>query len=228
MVYVANIPVMSILDLSKLSLEVKRTGLFLFDGDLSITSLAYRLGRPVASAPERPMIDVLTPSVSAHARPGSLSSKYGTGGFPFHTETAHWRRPVDWVILRCVGPGAGDRVTELVDGWGLDLRDRELTALSRSLMVVKNGSKSFLAAPIDNGIYGRIFRYDSACMSPAFRDAELAISILENRLNDADRRIVQWKTGRTLVFDNSRMLHSRGTATTLDTDRILERIYLVR
>ena len=200
----------------------------MFDEDLSIVSLASRLGLPVASALGRPMIDVLIPSGTGHAMPGSLSSKYGMGGFPFHTETAHWRRPIDWVILRCIDPGAGGRATELVDGWELNLKDREMAALTRSLMVVKNGSKSFLAAPVQKGICGSMFRYDSACMSPAFKTAKLAISVLQDRLDEADRRIVDWKAGRTLVFDNSRMLHSRATATTVDTDRKLERIYIVR
>ena len=135
------------LSLSRLYCDVRRNGFHIFDwrADGALESLAIRLGRTVPSAAGRPVVDVLVPRTREDSYPGTLSAMHGTDSFPFHTETAHWRVPVDWVILKCVRPGAGNRPTLLVDGWSLGFEEDQIRLLIRSLMVVKNGSRSFLA-----------------------------------------------------------------------------------
>ena len=210
--------------------DVSRVGFHLFDWGESapLESLALRLGRPVASVPGRPAVDVLVPKTREDSQPGTLSFMHGTDVFPFHTETAHWRDPVDWVILKCVNPGAGNRPTLLIDGWDLGLEDDESRRLTQSLMVVKNGSKSFLAPLVTRESERPSFRYDPACMKPASNGDKAVLNILEQGLMDATQTDIMWKAGQCLIFDNRRMLHSRAGSSIADPDRRLERIYVVK
>ena len=210
--------------------DIERDGFHVFDwdGDGSIESLALSLGRPVPSAPNRRHIDVLVPKSREDSPPGTLSFTHGVEPFPFHTETAHWRQPVDWVILKCVNPGAGNRPTLLLDGWELAFEERDLTHLRQSLMVVKSGSKSFLAPLVTRDLGRLSFRHDPGCMKPASKYDRVAVDIFVGALINAARVSIEWKPGRCVVFDNRRMLHSRPKSSTADPDRQLERIYIVR
>ena len=210
--------------------KVEESGFHLFDTteDVPIESLASKLGSPVPSAPGRPITDILVPQVHDTAPPGTLSSLHGVGPFPFHTETAHWKRPVDLVVLRCLHPGSADRRTLLVDGWELGLARDEVRALTQSLSVVKNGSRSFLAAPVEKQTRGLQFRYDKACMKPAYKGATTVFNQLDRLISEAEFQEVHWIAGRNLIFDNRRVLHSRASAEVVDSDRRIERIYIVR
>ncbi len=208
---------------------MRRNGFHIFDwrADGALESLAIRLGRTVPSAAGRPVVDVLVPRTREDSHPGTLSAMHGTDSFPFHTETAHWRVPVDWVILKCVRPGAGNRPTLLVDGWSLGFEEDQIRLLIRSLMVVKNGSRSFLA-PLATRKHKRLsIRHDPACMKPASPADQAALGILEHSLMAAARTDIRWKVGRCLVFDNRRMLHSRAGSAVADSDRQLERVYVM-
>ena len=216
--------------LSVLHENVSRVGFHLFDwaANAPIESLALRLGHPVASVPGRPVVDVLAPRSREESRPGTLSFMHGGDAFPFHTETAHWREPVDLVILKCVNPGAGNRPTLLIDGLDLQLEDDAMRRLTRSLMVVKNGFKSFLAPLVARENTQLSFRYDPGCMKPASNGDKAVLNILEQSLIDATQTDITWKEGRCLIFDNHRMLHSRAVTPIADHDRRLERMYVVK
>ena len=221
---------MTQVSLSLLHRDVSRAGFHLFDWgeNAPLESLALRLGRPVASVPGRPPVDVLVPKTREDSQPGTLSFMHGTDAFPFHTETAHWRAPVDWVILKCVNPGAGSRPTLLIDGLNLGLEDAEIRRLTQSLMVVKNGSKSFLAPLVTRESERLSFRYDLACMKPASNGDKTALHLLGQGLMHATKTDITWKAGQCLIFDNRRMLHSRAGSSIADPDRRLERIYVVK
>ena len=220
---------MNEVSLSLLVHHLDTFGFHIFDWfvDAPIESFANMLGHPVASTPGRPMVDLLVPQSALNSLPGTLSSIHGTEAFPFHSETAHWRRPVDLVVLKCVNPGAGNRPTQLIDGLNIGLGDSEITLLERSLMLVKNGSKSFYA-PLAKRERGQVaFRYDRACMKPSSIADQLPLQVFEQAIAEATRTLVNWKTGRCLVFDNRRLLHSRAASPVLDADRQIERIYIV-
>ena len=220
---------MNEVSLSQLVHDLDKFGFHIFDWfvDAPIESLANTLGHPVASTPGRPIVDLLVPKPDLESLPGTLSSIHGTGAFPFHSETAHWRRPVDLVVLKCVNPGAGDRPTLLIDGLTIGWGDCEITLFERSLMLVKNGSKSFYA-PLAKREKGRVvFRYDRACMKPSSNADKLPLDIFERAIAGATRIVVAWKAGRCVVFDNRRLLHSRAESPILDSDRQIERLYIV-
>ena len=217
------------ISLSRLHHDVNRIGFHLYDGpkDLPLESLAFKLGQPVPSFPNRPNVDVLVPRTREDSLPGTLSSMHGVNAFPFHTETAHWRHPVDLVILKCASPGAGDRRTLLIDAYGLNFNEKEISQLTHSLMVVRNGSKSFLA-PLASRKGNRLsFRYDPACMKPASHSDNSALRILERRLRIATKTDIAWNVGQCLILNNRRIFHSRAGSSIDDSDRRLERIYVV-
>ena len=221
---------MAMVSLSLLQQNMSDIGFHLFDSNESepLEALALNLGRAVPSGPGRPAVDVLVPKPREESQPGTLSSMHGTDAFPFHTETAHWRDPVELVVLRCVNPGAGNRPTALIDGWNLSLNDVEIGRLTRSLMVVKSGSRSFLA-PLVKRKSGRLdFRYDSSCITPATHGDKIVLNVLEQGLRDATQTVITWKAGQCLIFDNRRMLHSRAGSSIADYDRRLERTYVVK
>ena len=209
---------------------LERDGYHLFNcgENGSLEELALSLGKPVASVPGRPPVDVLVPKSKEDSQPGTLSYLNGDGAFPFHTETAYWPKPVDLVILKCVAPGAGSRSTILVDGWNLGLDRDEVKRLMRTLMVVRNGRMSFLAslAKLENDRLS--FRYDLACMRPTSSEDAIMLNSLHASLSDADHTQIVWKSGQCIVFDNRRMLHSRSESLIPDPDRRLERIYVYK
>ena len=219
---------MNDVSLSQLLYDVDKFGFHIFDwlADIPIASLAIRLGSPVASAPGRPEVDILVPKSGMASFPGTLSSIHGTNAFPFHSETAHWRRPVDLVVLKCINPGSGDRPTLLIDGLNLGWRNSDIKFLERSLMLVKNGPKSFFAPLVKREKQGVSFRYDRACMKPSSNADKMPLEMFERAVEGATQTVVEWKAGRCLVFDNHRMLHSRAGSPILDLDRQIERIYI--
>ena len=209
---------------------LERDGYHLFDCDVdtSLEELALRLGRPIASVPGRSLVDVLVPKTQQDSQPRTLSYLNGAGAFPFHTETAHWRTPVDLVILKCVEPGAGNRSTLLADGWDLGLDSNKVMLLTRTLMVVRNGRKSFLA-PLATREDNRLsFRYDPGCMKPTAADDAAMLDTLQTSLSYGEQIRFTWKRGQWLIFDNRRMLHLREESPIPDPDRRLERIYVYK
>ena len=214
---------------SRLHRDLNRVGFHLFDGseDLPLEPLAFSLGQPIPSLPQRPNVDVLVPKTREDSPPGTLSSMHGVNAFPFHTETAHWRHPVDLIILKCVNPGAGNRRTLMIDGYGLNIDDKEINQLTHSLMVVRNGSNSFLASLASRGCNRLLFRYDPSCMKPASHSDYSALKLLEHSLVTATRTEITWKAGQCLILDNRRIFHSRASSSIDDSDRRLERIYVV-
>ena len=192
----------------------------------SLESLAHRFGPTIASRPGRATVDVLVPKDREASRPGTLSFVHGRSAFPMHTETAHWPRPVELVLLRCLRPGAGKRATLLIDGWKLGLSDADIARLTQSLVVVKNGARSFLSSLVDRREHRIDFRFDASCMRAA-RDSDRAVwQAFEQAVQAAPARPISLRPGQCLAFDNRRMLHSRGSSPVPDHDRRLERVYV--
>src|SRR5436309_1678455 len=57
----------------------------------------------------------ISPQEVTEASENTLSSRFGTSEFPFHTDTAHWQKPAQYILFHCVSPGRGDRPTLLQD-----------------------------------------------------------------------------------------------------------------
>jgi alpha-ketoglutarate-dependent taurine dioxygenase len=189
----------------------------------SLLGLANHFGTPVPDWRVPDLIRDLRPVGTLSAPRHSLAGRYGLGPFPFHTETAYWRRPARFLMLYCVNPGSGDRGTFLCDSREAFLPE-ELGRMTKDLWVVSRIRKPFLATTAENTIAGTLFRYDAECMRPAHPRPSDMQEKISSRLADARHVPVEWTQRRLLVVDNHRMLHGRGPSLSADVDRHLLRI----
>src|SRR5438876_672320 len=84
-----------------------------------VQRIASSLG-PVTWDPRHPEpVRFIHPQERLDATPNSLSSRHGTGMFPFHTDAAHWRHPPDYLLLYCCNPGGANRVSLLLEAAAL-------------------------------------------------------------------------------------------------------------
>ena len=188
--------------------------------------LAYFLGQPVGESRDPAIVRMLSPQVPSEALTNTLSSRYGMGPFPFHTESAYWRHPSRFVVLYCVHPGSGERPTLLKDSAEWDLSSRKLQILTHGAWK-SGGSRRFVCA-IGSRCSGRLrLRFDLDCMKPLNRAAREASEIVGLCMQSQMPQRIEWHPGDLLVIDNFRILHARGAAGAPDQDRILERVLVV-
>lgn len=157
------------------------------------------------------------------ANTNTLSSRYGLGAFPFHTEAAYLRRPPKFVVLYCMNPGRGARATLVLDSVAL------FSSLPRyrgeATWLVRAGRRPFLCEalwgcpPAGFGI-----RYDRECLLPRGPAAQREDALIEGYIASSRPIEIQWMPQRLLLLDNHRMLHGRGDSDVDDRGRWLKRI----
>jgi hypothetical protein len=205
------------------------------DGTLASTSsnemeaelqgLAESLGTPVAEKRGMPFVGHLRPISGDASVSNSLSSRFGLGSFPCHTDTAHWPTPCRFVLLACFHTGEGGRNTFLFDSDNLPLSPSEQALLRHSVFKVRNGRRSFFAT-IRNGLGPRLTRFDIGCMHPTCKGGEEAIGLMSSERWPSCCVDVEWTRGRFIVVDNWRVLHGRRNSEICDPGRHLARVYV--
>lgn len=142
----------------------------------------------------------------------SLSGAYGLGEFPWHTDGAVSSRPPRWIVLR--GLRVPDRTsTEILDPGPSLLAEMRRTVLRA---VDRAGRARHLPAAVpDNGRW-RI-RWDPRTCTP-----RVGLSLHEVDVQPTTA-VVEWREGRVLILDNTRLLHRRPTVA---AGRVLERTYV--
>lgn len=193
--------------------------------DIDLLRLIEPLGR-VRVDPRNPEpVRDIQPQQADAAKPNTLSSRYGTGGFPFHTDTAHWDRPARYLLLYCVSPGDGMRPTRLQDSRAWQLTDQEMDLACRALWAV--GHRRVRLAHLAVRVRGRLLvRYDMDCMRPMTSEASELKALLQHRIETTVETSNIWEPGSLLVIDNHRMVHARGVAPKPDANRLLKRILI--
>ena len=185
--------------------------------------LAEVLGTPVTSRKRSRLIDELRPTAKSEAHPCSLSRHYGTGAFPLHTDTAHWRTPAHYVLLRAAAVDDPCRPTLILDSRSLQLNASDRCLLKRAVFAVRSGRSSFLTTIVPGD--EQFFRFDRDCMFPKSPSAVRALSILASAETSCPVIEIHWAANRTLVLDNWRFLHGRSGGDGKDTDnRLLHRV----
>lgn len=183
------------------------------------------LGEPVSDQRAPDLYRVISPTTQAESLPNTLGSLYGLGVYPFHTDTAYWRRPASFVVLHCIDPGKGERRTIVTDTAAWKFSANEKRILTRELWLVA-AKKKFLATIAEQSSASIRYRWDRDCMSPLSEDAARAGDLMEQKIDSSDRQKIEWRAGKFLVVDNARCLHSRGSAKAVDSDRKLGRILI--
>lgn len=180
---------------------------------------------PLLVLPGLAEVQALVPREKASATPNTYSGNYGRGGFPLHTDLAHWSLPPHYFVLRCV-VGAEGVATRLVDG-------NELIAavggskMSRALVQPRRplaGQLSLLHL-LDSHAGENVLRWDDLFLVPATAEGRIAAEAVRRHLAHTKHiEISLAKPGDTLIVDNWRMLHGR-TAVSGTATRRLDRGY---
>jgi len=187
--------------------------------------LCCALGVPRGDIRDPRKVRALQPQTPAEARINTLSSRYGTGPFPFHTETAYWFSPAKFLVLHCKNPGAGLRPTLLADTHSWQLGGQERSLLENAGWKIK-ARKPFLSSIFNTKAKRLRVRFDSECMAPFTNDANLAQTLIAQQLGRCNTITIHWSADDLLVIDNERMLHARGPTSIPDPDRTLHRVLI--
>ena len=181
------------------------------------------LGKIVVDPRNPTPIRDIRPQTVSSSNPNTLSSRFGLGGFPFHTDAAHWKIPPRYLVLYCVHPGRGGRPTLIQDS-SIWMEDKKLKhAALRE--VWKSGHQSPQLCTAGIMINERFaVRFDEACMEPMTRTASELRTRIRTLIQSSPVFDVIWTPETVLILDNQRMLHARGMASKHDFDRVLKRI----
>jgi hypothetical protein len=186
-------------------------------------SMARGLGMITMDRRSPELVRRISPQPIESAKPNTLSSRYGSGRFPFHTDAAHWEHPPDFVCLYCECPGSGGRPTELIDTHAWKIKPQLRLSLLSDIW--KTGFRNPWLCTVGSVKNGDMrIRYDVGCMEPRGTSAARTQIEIERIICASTRIMVTWSPKSLLVINNSRMLHARGNSTRSDADRVLLRI----
>jgi alpha-ketoglutarate-dependent taurine dioxygenase len=188
-----------------------------------ILELAVRFGK-IAHQSNASPVTVLQPQNKQIAKPNTLSAKFSTGEFPYHTDTAHWPIPARYMILACIDPGAGSRETHLLDSTKLELTASECNLLNSTPFRIVNGRKSFFSTILQKN--RSFIRHDPGCMVPTEERGEVAQKMFCRDRFDSLVVPIKWEPQKVLIIDNWRFLHGRSKSICNDSNRKLLRVYI--
>ncbi|KAB8197654.1 hypothetical protein FH608_003735 [Nonomuraea phyllanthi] len=158
----------------------------------------------------------LRPLDTTEAKPNSLSSRYGKGTQPLHTDGAHLPEPPDFVLLLAEKPS--EVPTLLWKCRIIDYQRPSYNDLRHGVFLVNNGSESFFRTAAS----GLDLRYDPGCMTPCDERSRRAADFF----TDATKSVVEhhWdEPGKVLLINNRRVLHARAAAED-EPDREITRV----
>ncbi len=191
-----------------------------FDDVESIRQQAASLGwAEIATRRSDPTVSVLRPAAADVARPNSLSSVYGLGQQPLHTDGAHLSTPPDIVVL--IAGGSSPTTTRTwSSGNDMPPRGAPNAAFWNGMFLVRNGRDSFYAPALSRDLR---YRDDPGCMTPCDARAREVSRYFEEQLGSAIAH--EWQAvGQLLVLDNRQTLHARSAVAEGDLGRELTRI----
>lgn len=181
---------------------------------------AVRLG-------QGPAVHRIVPTEREASTANTYSGLYGLGGFPFHTDMAHWQAPPRFLVLRCV-VGFPEVPTLLLDGIGI-MDSVGAGTLTRALVQPRRpvrGRMPLLRLHQPGEGFG-LLRWDEVFIRPASRAGETGVERFRKALASSPvTKVTLSEPGDTLVVDNWRMLHARAPVPAGCEGRILERAYL--
>jgi alpha-ketoglutarate-dependent taurine dioxygenase len=208
--------------------RLKREGYVVIQGvnaeDLLPT--AREIGRPYPDPRDRVLVKTIRPQPETLASTNTLSSRYGTGAFPLHTEAAYLPRPPRYFLLYCVSAGSGGRTTTLLDSTSLFAL---LSSPRRpGTWVVRAGRRPFLCNALSRTAFDDFrIRYDRECLFPAGPTSRAEERLILAFIAASRPATVLWAAKQLLIVDNGRILHGRGGSNTDDGDRHLMRVLVM-
>jgi len=199
--------------------------------NLDVLALARDLGRPVPSVAGGELVDKLgAPRLDGYSS-REFATVYGDGPIPFHTDCPYQDPPPRYAILRLRSDAWSERATLFVDFAAAILSPMARLLLEREPWYVDDGLTPRRLTHVlrrDPESGRDILGWDANCMTPYFRRRASAATVIDEVMNTASVRAVQWLPGQTVIFDNWRLLHALAAAPSgkrpLHPHRILERV----
>lgn len=151
------------------------------------------------------LIQRLSPkSKDSASSTNSLSSRYGLGDFPPHSDFVSMSQPPRWIAIFC--PVTRPAVTKFIDCSELFRSADRLC--DDALFRVRSKRQVFSASFRTLYKNGFIFRYNQDLMEPL---NSAAISVQETiKYCKNFKHEIDWRNVSLVIFDNWRFLHSRG------------------
>lgn len=160
--------------------------------------------------PRKLLINRLSPVPEGAARVNTLSSRYGLGCFPLHSDYVTSNNPPPYILL--VAPRPRDTDTFLFDAHKL-IFNFGLDFLARCLFLLHGTSPRYCRLiTVKNDRL--CFRYNKAIMTPQNPEAEEIANYLDSGSVQLFR--VNWHQHRAVLIDNWSTFHSRGACASFD------------
>ena len=211
---------------SALKAAVANTGCLRVDveGESAFLELANEIGTIAPSPRAGELIEVLSVEERS-AKRNSMTSRFGTGSFPLHTDQAFVRVPPRYVLLYSCTPQFS-RGTELVRLSSLRWSSQDDQSFVRGVWSVDTGVTTFLTPLMttSRNSHERIFRYDPCIMRPLCSLARRAAHALKVALESASITTHTYTEGECLILDNWNSLHGRAPGSGDEGQRKLLRI----
>ncbi|QDV77284.1 Taurine catabolism dioxygenase TauD, TfdA family [Planctomycetes bacterium K2D] len=173
-------------------------------------------------------VSVLNPIPEELGREGTLTSNWGKGAFPLHTDTAFWPAPARFIVFRATGDLrrrtrllAFANIFERIDA-------KQQQHLDTSVWRIDAPKPShYCSMRFKAGSYLGV-RYDPSCMRPANQAAVSTQISMASILEECRQQehFFEWHHDTALVVDNWTTLHGRDVAPREELNRTLERIYV--
>lgn len=192
--------------------------------DSELISIASGIGK-IIRHPNGEDIFELKPKLENESLLGTFSNKHGLKKFPFHTDTAFYKKPARYILMHSVESNNCDTtILRKIDFWdSLTVSDKKNA--ERAIYLLKTNNEKFYTSLIfkENNEYG--IKYDPTCMSPFNKYAKEFDQNFQKIINEIEPISIKWSKGKTLIIDNWKNLHGRKSAEK-DTTRVLKRIYI--
>jgi len=213
----------TMISIAEIHRKLDAQGWCIVEREDSILDLACEFGKPISTKQDGTLIDRLHVVDAKAAYPNSLSSRFGTGAFPFHTDGAHHRIVPRYLFLRLHWPEFSYRATLLLDLIS-EINKKEHAVLKSDIWKVTNGNRYYLSPVISSlGL-----RYDPVAMKPAIPGSSQSKEIIHRITEEVTPVSVTWHKGFVLLVDNHRMIHSRAPARDGHKgERVLERVLVI-
>lgn len=192
-----------------------------FHPDESSAQVVARIGVEIDCKPSRPMESLTANPIDAKPI-NTYAGNFGLGQLPLHTDLAHWHIPPHYLMLRCIvaDPSVSTMVVHHRRALAIvpdAIIDRALFRPRRRL-----DGQMFLLRLRDK----EIFRWDQLFLKPDNMEARQICDSLVNQLTHKEIQTISLDApGRTILIDNWAALHGRGAASSLGSNRVIERAY---
>jgi Taurine catabolism dioxygenase TauD, TfdA family len=171
--------------------------------------------------PVKMQLDRLQPCEEGNARPNTLSSKFGLGDFPPHTDLALVDVPPSYILMHAPKPRLAKTqlfdTNDLLEAVGVDV-------INRSLFQVSGLRKTFYSNLVTYHKKMKFFRYNGQIMSPINQEAKVVDAYIRKKWKPWIT--IDWVQNKTLIFDNWLLLHGRTQCNAEDSNAALWRVSL--